>query len=108
VDAGSQALVVALIAALLTGTPALVWAIIRSKRVGPAEEQELVSRAANQAVAAMEGALKAAVEERKALVNKVTVLESEVGRLREANGRCNTRIARLEAAMQTAGIPVPD
>lgn len=64
-------ILVALVGALLTGAPALVYAIWKGRRLAPKEENELVARMAGEAVAAGNEMLESARHERKEMLRKI-------------------------------------
>lgn len=65
----------ALAIALAAGAPALIWAIYRGRKLGPKEEEDLVSRSASQAVETMSAVLDAARRERKDLLDRLKSAE---------------------------------
>lgn len=80
----SEAVVVAIIVALGTGGPALIFSIYKWRQTGPEEHDALVTQAASQAVEMMDTAIKAAVREREEDRRRIVALERRVDELEKA------------------------
>lgn len=86
-----EPITIALIAAVATGGPGLIFTIYRWRKTAPVERDDLITKAAQQAVEAMEVAINAAARERKDLLSRVDLLEDR-GRQLER------RVRQLEEA----------
>lgn len=94
----------ALAIALAAGLPAVIWAIYRSRKLGPKEEEELIARSAAQAVETMSTVLNAARAERIDLLDRLKAAEElamrrgkEIADARLKAESCEREIVRLHA-----------
>jgi Na+-translocating ferredoxin:NAD+ oxidoreductase RnfG subunit len=108
--ANTHSLLIALITAVCTGAPALIYTVVRGRKRGPQEEQELISRASKDAVDAMDTVLTRAREERQELLNKVDDLQRRVDQGERRETEQVQRIAHLESCVQQlrAGMAAPE
>jgi hypothetical protein len=86
---GRHDVLVAIIAAVGTGMPALAYTIWRGRKLGPKEEDNLVARVAQEAAAAASTMLTAAREERQDMRAKIEEQRRYIAKLersRKASG----------------------
>lgn len=104
-DAGTLTLatiepaLIAVVAALATGGPGLVFAAYKWRKTAPQERESVVVEASERAVSLMRDAIDTAAAERRSLVDQVAVAHRRIGEL-------EARVAQLEGGWPP-GYPLP-
>lgn len=99
-SAGAQPLLIALIAAVGTGLPTLAYTIWRGRKLGPKEEDAIVTRTAHDAVEAMDTVLTAARREREEMQDKLDAALRKIAELERCRAEDAEHIETLERRVE--------
>lgn len=98
--AGANPIVLALVVALATGLPALVYTIWRGRKIGPREEEALVTKTAQQGVEMMSTVLDAAREDRERMERRIEADAKRIVALEGEQKGDHEKIVALEGRVE--------
>lgn len=96
----TDAALTALVVALATGLPALIYTIWRGRKIGPKEEEALVTKTAQEAVQTMSQVLNAARDERGRMEEQITSDAKRIAGLEGEQRADHKKIVALEARVE--------